>query len=100
MPRSRRSFAGLTPNVDPDGLEISTRNPATGGRGTRRSTHGCSAFVTRVTFWRGERQSMKKFLTTEGDVWLRKTARAAAVADILLVPWTSAVSPRAWHSSA
>ena len=50
----------------------------------------CSGFVTGLTFWRGESESMKNILATEGDGWLRKIARTVVVADTLLGRWTSA----------
>ena len=41
----------------------------------------------------------EKLISTEGDQWIRRTARAAAVPDTLRGLWTSAVSPRALHLS-
>jgi len=40
-----------------------------------------------------------KLLATEGEEWIRKAARTAAVPDTWRVPWTLRVSPRAWHLS-
>ncbi len=43
---------------------------------------------------------MKNSLATEGEEWIRKTASAAAVPDILRDLRTSAVSPRGLRLSA
>ena len=63
-------------------------------------TETCSCFVTGFTFWRRERKLVQNSLATEGDQWIRRTARAAAVPDTLRGLWTSAVSLRALHLSA
>ena len=60
----------------------------------------CSAFVTESTLWFRRAELVKNFSTTEGEEWIRTPARAAAVPDTLPGPWTSVVSPTAWHSSA
>jgi hypothetical protein len=61
---------------------------------------GCLfGFRNRINFLAQLRRIGEKLFVIEGDVWLRKTARAAAVADTLLDLWTSAVSPKVWHLS-
>jgi hypothetical protein len=61
--------------------------------------HGLFGFRNRINFLALKSRIGEKLLATEGGVWLRKTARAAAVADILLALWTSAVSPKVLHLS-
>jgi hypothetical protein len=41
----------------------------------------------------------ERLTATEGDQWIRRTARAAAAPDTLRGLWTSAVSPKALHLS-
>jgi hypothetical protein len=67
---------------------------------SRRGPEGCSCFVTGLTFRCYGRELVKNFLVIEGDEWIRETARAAAVPDILHGLRTSAVSPKALHLSA
>jgi hypothetical protein len=66
---------------------------------TRDCASSCSCFVTQFTFWRRERDLMKNSVATEGDEWIRRTVRAAAVPDMLPSLWTSVASPRASHLS-
>jgi len=42
---------------------------------------------------------MQDSLATEGDEWIRVTARVAAVPDMLTSRWTLVASPKAWHLS-
>jgi hypothetical protein len=64
-----------------------------------RRSRICSRFVTELTLSLSHRELVKNSLATEGEEWIRKTARAAAVPDTLPDRWTSAVSLTAWHSS-
>jgi hypothetical protein len=57
-------------------------------------------FRNRNNFLKAGRRINEKLLTTEGEEWIRMTARAAAVPDTLPGQWTSAASPMAWHLSA
>jgi hypothetical protein len=53
------------------------------------------AFRNRIQFVERFHRFGEKLLTIEGEEWIREAARAAAEADTLPGPWTSAVSPRA-----
>jgi hypothetical protein len=66
----------------------------------RCGAESCSCFVTGLTFRCYKLELVKNSLVIEGDEWIRETARAAAVPDILHGLRTLAVSPRASHLSA
>jgi hypothetical protein len=56
-------------------------------------------FRNRINFVTAPMQISEKLLATEGEEWIRKAARAAAVPDTLHGLRTSAASPRAWRLS-
>jgi hypothetical protein len=59
----------------------------------------CSDFVTQITFWCGDANLVKDSVAIEGDEWIPRTARAAAVPDTLPSQWTLVVGPKVSHLS-
>ena len=53
------------------------------------------AFRNTINFFVAPGQIGEKLCGNEGDEWIRKTARVAAVPDILPGLWTSVESPKA-----
>jgi hypothetical protein len=88
------------PSHFPEGVPISIPKHVYPRAVSRRGPEGCSCFVTGLTFRCYGRELVKNFLVIEGDEWIRETARAAAVPDILHGLRTLAVSPKTLHLSA
>jgi hypothetical protein len=58
------------------------------------------AFRNTINFFVAGRRIGEKLNTNEGEEWIRRTARAAAVPDMLPGLWTSVESLKASHLSA
>ncbi len=59
----------------------------------------CSDFVTKITFLQRSANLVPHSFSTEGDEWIRRAVRAAAVPGMSPSRWTSVAGPKAWRLS-